>query len=52
MAKYTVTLIKKEVYEVEATSEDAAIEIACTRVDLDQWSFFDPVDEFVVERID
>ena len=50
--KYCVTLIKKEFFEVEANSEDEAIEKACDMCDTDQWSFMEPVDEFIVERID
>ena len=50
--KYCVTLIKKEFFEVEANNEDEAIEMACDLCDDDQWSFMEPVDEFVVERID
>lgn len=50
--KYCVTLIKKEFFEVEANSEDKAIEKACNMCDADQWAFMEPVDEFIVERID
>lgn len=50
--KYYVTLVKKECFSVEANNEDEAIEKACCMCDADQWAFMEPVDEFVVERID
>lgn len=51
MKKYIVTLIKKEIFEVEAENEDQAIENACELCNEDVMSFFDPVDEFEVEEI-
>lgn len=50
--KYCVTLIKKEFFEVEANNEDEAIEMACDMCNTDYWAFMEPVDEFIVERID
>lgn len=50
--KYCVTLIKKECFEVEANNEDEAIEKACDMCNTDYWAFMEPVDEFIVERIE
>ena len=50
--KYSVTLVKKEVFDVEAANEEEAIEKACEMCDNDQWAFFEPVDEFLVEPLE
>lgn len=50
--KYCVTLIKKEFFEVEANDKDEAVEKAFDMCERDMWAFMEPVDEFIVERIE
>lgn len=51
--KYRVTLIKREVYEIDdAKNEEDAVYKALDLVDKDMFAFYDPVDEFITERIE
>lgn len=51
MKKYTITLIKKECYEVEAEDADSAIQAALDMYSADDWAFQEEqIDEIITEE--
>ena len=53
MPKYTVTFIKKEVYEIEADNSYEAKELAEEMLLNDEWAFLDNiVDKIEVEEVE
>lgn len=51
MNQYAVTLIKRQVYYVNAKNMDEATDIALEKCDNDFTAWLDPVDEIITERI-
>ena len=51
MKKYEVVLIKYETYEIDAESEEEAVEIAFGIADEDYETWLEPVDEYKVKEI-
>lgn len=51
--KYKVTLIKKEIFVIDdAKNEEDAVYKALDLVDKDIFAFYNPIDEFITERIE
>lgn len=51
MSNYEVTIIRKEVYRVEAEDTEAAIEFAAELCEEDAYAFSEPQNEYIVMEV-